>query len=128
VERRRRRHADGQLCGLGGDRDDVDRDRDARTSRVGRGDVERVVDQRRTTWVVSDPRSFAELVNKPSTQCGAMKLVDPGAPERSYLVLKLAPTGTGCFQGTRMPKADSALTPDEIQRVRDWIANGAPNN
>jgi hypothetical protein len=72
--------------------------------------------------------SFAELVNKPSTQCGAMKLVDPGAPERSYLVLKLAPTGTGCFQGTRMPKADIALTPDEIQRVRDWIANGAPNN
>jgi len=71
--------------------------------------------------------SYAELVNKPSSQCAAYKLVEPGAPERSYLVMKLQGSGP-CFIGTRMPKASAALTTAQLQLVRDWIVNGAPNN
>jgi len=71
--------------------------------------------------------SYTELFNKPSSQCAASKLVEPGAPERSYLVMKLQGSGP-CFIGTRMPKASAALTTDKLQLVRDWIFNGAPNN
>lgn len=71
--------------------------------------------------------SYAELVGKPSSQCGAYQLVEPGAPERSYLVMKLQGSGP-CLIGTRMPKAMTALTSDRLQLVRDWIFNGAPNN
>ena len=71
--------------------------------------------------------SYGELVNKPSGQCSAYKLVEPTAPERSYVVMKLS-AGGPCFIGTRMPKAAMALSSTQIQLVRDWIYNGAPNN
>ncbi len=71
--------------------------------------------------------SYAALVNKQSGQCPSSKFVEPGAPERSYLVMKLTASGA-CFIGTRMPKALPALSTDKIQLVRDWIFNGAPNN
>jgi hypothetical protein len=47
--------------------------------------------------------------------------------ERSYLRFKLQGSGP-CFIGTRMPKAASALSAAQLQMVRDWIYNGAPNN
>jgi hypothetical protein len=71
--------------------------------------------------------SFAELVNVASGDCPSEKLVEPGHPERSYLVQKLQGSGS-CFIGTRMPKAAPALSTAQIQLVRDWIVNGAPNN
>ena len=69
--------------------------------------------------------SRAELIGVTSSQCSANKLVDPGAPEKSYLVTKLQGSGA-CFIGTRMPKATQALSVAQIQLVRDWIFNGAP--
>ena len=71
--------------------------------------------------------SYAELVGAASSQCGASKLVEPNAPERSYLVMKLQGSGS-CLIGSKMPKAAAALPADKIQLVRDWIFNGAPNN
>jgi hypothetical protein len=70
--------------------------------------------------------AYAKLVNIASTQCPNVKLVAPGAPDQSYLVWKLQGTGP-CFFGSRMPKS-SALPTAQIQLIRDWIANGAPNN
>jgi hypothetical protein len=61
-----------------------------------------------------------------SIQCTELDLVKPGAPDQSYLVFKLQGSGS-CFQGSRMPKS-APLSTAEIQLVRDWIANGAPNN
>jgi hypothetical protein len=68
--------------------------------------------------------SRAEL-NANSGQCGAYKLVEPGQPERSYLVFKLQGSGP-CLIGTKMPKANQSLPAAQIQLVRDWIFNGAP--
>lgn len=69
--------------------------------------------------------SYAELVNKPGGSCTQYDLVEPGFPERSYLVFKLQGSGP-CFMGSRMPKPPDALTAAEIQLVRDWVFNGAP--
>lgn len=71
--------------------------------------------------------SYAELVGKPSGQCGSFDLVEVQQPEVSYLVMKLRGSGP-CFIGTRMPKATQALSAAQIQLVRDWVFNGAPNN
>ena len=70
--------------------------------------------------------SYAELVDKASAQCPSTKLVEPGMPERSYLVAKLQGSGA-CFMGSRMPKPPAMMTAAEIQQVRDWIFNGATN-
>jgi hypothetical protein len=69
--------------------------------------------------------SRTELINVTSGQCGAYKLVEPGKPEGSYLVMKLQGSGP-CLIGTRMPKATQSLPANQIQLVRDWIFNGAP--
>ncbi len=69
--------------------------------------------------------SRVELINVTSGQCGAYKLVEPGFPERSYLVMKLQGSGP-CLIGTKMPKAAQSLPANQIQLVRDWIFNGAP--
>lgn len=71
-------------------------------------------------------QAFGELVNVNSAQCMNVKLVAPGAPDQSYLVWKLQGSGP-CYFGSRMPKLGS-LSAAQIQTVRDWIANGAPNN
>jgi hypothetical protein len=72
--------------------------------------------------------SYAELVNVASEQCASVSLVKPGAPNESYLVHKLQGSGASCYVGTRMPKLASALSTEQMQLFRDWIANGAPNN
>jgi hypothetical protein len=73
--------------------------------------------------------AYGALVNVSSTQntCASYKLVQPGHPEQSYLVFKLAGSGA-CFSGSRMPKGAPALSAAQLQLFRDWIANGAPNN
>ncbi len=63
---------------------------------------------------------------------GALDRVDPGfamgqgRPEYSYLVYKLL--GDGPVVGARMPPEGAPLTQDEMARVSDWIAAGAPDN
>jgi len=50
--------------------------------------------------------------------------IEPGASDRSYLVHKL--TGSGIV-GERMP-VGGALRPEEIDVIREWIDDGAPDN
>jgi hypothetical protein len=57
-----------------------------------------------------------------------MNLVEPGAPDQSYLVLKLR--GAAGWVGgipTSMP-TDYALDEGDIAAIEAWIANGAPND
>ena len=49
-----------------------------------------------------------------------------GRPEYSYLVYKLL--GDGPVVGARMPPDGPSLSAEEIARVSDWIAAGAPDN
>lgn len=72
-------------------------------------------------------RALVETVGVASQQCPSTQLVRAGAPSDSYLVMKLQGSGS-CFQGTKMPKPPQTLSTAQIQLVRDWIANGAPNN
>lgn len=73
---------------------------------------------------------LSQLVSIPSVQA-PLKLVEPGQPERSYLVNKLRATGASVGGlGDRMPPTyvGDALTEEEIQAVEAWISSGAPND
>ena len=71
--------------------------------------------------------SYAALVGKPSMsmKCAGKTLVVPGHPEESLFYLKLL-DAPAC--GDKMPLGGSALTADQLEQVRSWIANGATDN
>lgn len=70
--------------------------------------------------------SYESLVNVASVQQPEVLRVKPGAPESSYLVLKLE--GAAGITGGRMPLGLPALSTGEVIVVRDWIQAGAPRN
>lgn len=67
------------------------------------------------------------------SRCENRVLVKPGEPENSalYLVLKGEPCGTvgqmpkGCYP-SEDPTLNSCTTPADLERIRLWIAEGAP--
>lgn len=72
--------------------------------------------------------AYGNLVRKASRQ-SPLARVEPGEPERSYLVHKLR--GTHLDQGGsggRMPLGLEPLNPDDMERLLAWIRAGAPNN
>jgi len=77
--------------------------------------------------VLVDGTSFGELVNVEPFNVAALEdglvRVAPGDPDGSFLVIKLE--GPPLEYGSRMPMLGDALTPTQIQLVRDWIAQGA---
>jgi hypothetical protein len=76
--------------------------------------------------VLEAGRSHGELVNRSSTESG-LDRVEPGDPERSYLILKLR--GDPSITGDRMPQdGPPYLTPDQIDGIAAWIRAGAPND
>jgi hypothetical protein len=71
--------------------------------------------------------SYANLVNVSSIAgpCAVnMMRVLPGNPAASSLVNRLE--GTSC--GVQMPLGGSPLPVSQLQLIRDWISQGAPNN
>lgn len=74
--------------------------------------------------------SYSQLVNVDSENDGdhvpPFKRVRPGAPDSSFLIVKLV--GPSGRQGTRMPQSAGMLAPEIISGIRSWIAQGAPNN
>ncbi|MFL6578799.1 MAG: hypothetical protein ACJ8MR_19400 [Povalibacter sp.] len=69
--------------------------------------------------------SYAMLVNTPSGEVPALRRVQPGNPEASYLVQKIE--GTAAV-GSRMPLNNPALPQSTIDVIKQWIANGAPRD
>ena len=66
------------------------------------------------------------LVNAPSAgKPGAVRVI-PGDPNGSYLIQKLE--GRSDINGTRMPAGGPFLAQTDIDVIRAWIAQGAPNN
>jgi hypothetical protein len=55
--------------------------------------------------------------------CNEIQIIEPGHPERSYLVDKLQ--GRNLCMGSRMPLNQPPLSPDDMQAVVDWICQGA---
>jgi hypothetical protein len=63
----------------------------------------------------------------PATENGALNRVEPGDPERSYLILKLR--GDPSIVGARMPfDGPPYLSPEQIDGIAAWIRAGAANN
>jgi hypothetical protein len=53
-------------------------------------------------------------------------VVKPGAPEDSYLVMKLE--GRAGIEGVQMPNGRTSLTAADLQKVKTWILEGARDN
>jgi hypothetical protein len=80
--------------------------------------------------------SYGAMVNQPSDQVGRLRLVSPGDPDHSYLVIKVegtmrqfpecatSPGRNPC--GVQMPQLAAPLTPAERTLIRNWIRSGAP--
>lgn len=80
---------------------------------------------------LSSGSAYARLVSvdsvtTPCTGNAQTKRVQPGFPDTSCLLLRL--TTTSPDAGERMPKFETPLCADQIDCVRKWIQNGAPNN
>jgi hypothetical protein len=70
----------------------------------------------------------------PSEKAPALLRVSPGRPADSFLLHKLDGNqdcaGLSCPAGCgrRMPALGDPLPPAEIDKIRDWILQGAPDN
>ena len=65
----------------------------------------------------------ANIIDKAAASKSDYKLVNPGSPEDSYIVMKLENRD---ITGSQMPKGGNPLTAGQIKKIRDWIAAGAP--
>lgn len=68
------------------------------------------------------------LVNR-SSLSSELLLVDPGNPDRSYLMLKLEGTHLDAGEaGVRMPIGAAPLSAKKLDKIRTWILEGALDN
>ena len=66
------------------------------------------------------------LVGKPSQEAPTILRVEPGAPDKSYLVMKLEGTHLDHGgSGARMPFGGFPLDDSDMAKIRAWIAQGA---
>jgi hypothetical protein len=77
---------------------------------------------------LEDGQSYAQLVNATplvplAAQAGQLR-VDPGHPENSFLLVKVSGTPPA-GEGSPMPLTGDALTPGQVDMIRDWILEGA---
>jgi hypothetical protein len=64
---------------------------------------------------------YGTTVNKPSVEKPQMKRIKPGAPDSSYLVMKIL--GSEDITGLRMPFGKDPLSEEEIAVIVDWVKN-----
>jgi hypothetical protein len=78
--------------------------------------------------VLEEGFAYEDLVgakpDNPAAAAAGLLRVDPGRPERSFLLTKL--TGPGPGQGDVMPRGVSGLRGIEIDALRAWVQAGAP--
>jgi hypothetical protein len=68
--------------------------------------------------------AIAQQVGVPSIECcGELQMIEPGHPERSYVLRKLL--GRDLCGGSQMPLDQPAFSSDDLQTVADWICQGA---
>jgi hypothetical protein len=77
--------------------------------------------------------AYANTVNVKSTQRLNLDRIEPGNPDRSYLLSKITGQNIiGVFMPQGCPGAPlngaQCLTPDEIDAIRTWILECAPAN
>ena len=62
---------------------------------------------------------YQDLVNQASMEVPEMKRVEPGHPEKSYLIKKIK--GEEGIIGLQMPMTGDKLTDDEVAKIEQWI-------
>lgn len=72
---------------------------------------------------LSAGQTHDNVVNVPSNERPELDRVEPGNPDASYLVHKIE--GRAGIVGQRMPLGRSPLSQQEIDAIRQWIADGA---
>lgn len=73
--------------------------------------------------------AYGDLVRVLSGQVPTMARVMPNDPDNSYLLHKLMGTHADVGgRGQRMPRGADPWTEEQIELVRLWILQGAPNN
>jgi hypothetical protein len=82
-----------------------------------------------------DPPDFTKmfdpvegLVGKSSTYRNDIKLVDPGNPDGSFLIMKVELEAFSSEFGAPMPRQYEPLSAAQVEIIRQWIAEGARNN
>ncbi|MSQ97757.1 MAG: hypothetical protein EXR85_00440 [Xanthomonadales bacterium] len=71
---------------------------------------------------------WGAIVNVKSTQ-SSLNLVEPGDLDKSYLYLKLTGAQLSAGgSGAQMPFQAGQLDAGQLELIRSWIAQGAPNN
>jgi hypothetical protein len=75
--------------------------------------------------VLEAGQAYGQIVNRPAVGDSALDRIEPGNPERSYLIKKLR--GDPDITGVRMPP-DSLLTQEQLDGIAGWVLAGAPNN
>jgi hypothetical protein len=77
--------------------------------------------------VLLEGQSYGNLVDVPPQNAAALARgllrVDPGAPDNSFVLVKLV--GPTAAEGLRMPQGKPPLAPEQIELVRQWIEQGA---
>lgn len=77
--------------------------------------------------VLAAGRAYGEIVNVRSTENSTLDRIEPGSPERSYMVMKLR--GDPGITGERMPLDQPAGLPQaQIDGLIAWVRAGAPND
>jgi hypothetical protein len=71
--------------------------------------------------------SYNQIVNVRSTENSTLDRIEPGDPERSYMVKKLR--GDPDITGDRMPlDRPGGLPQEQIDGIIAWVRAGAPND
>ena len=77
--------------------------------------------------VLEAGRSYGEIVNRPAVGNASLDLIEPGNPERSYLIKKLR--GDPDITGGRMPLDNpGSLTQEQLDGIAGWVLAGALND
>lgn len=77
--------------------------------------------------VLETGRAYGEIVNRPAAGNSSFDRIEPGDPERSYMIKKLR--GDPDITGDQMPlDAPGSLTQEQMDGLIGWILAGAPNN
>lgn len=75
---------------------------------------------------LSEGQAYNNIVNVPSNEMPNLLRINPNNPDQSYLFLKIQ--GDPSIIGERMPLGRPPLSAEQIDLIRRWILDGAPNN
>ncbi|MBI4529901.1 MAG: hypothetical protein HY709_00110 [Candidatus Latescibacteria bacterium] len=77
---------------------------------------------------LEEGKSYSNIVNKPSREAPSVMRVKPSDPDNSYLYRKIRGEQRSVGgSGERMPLGGS-LSSSQIETIKNWITQGAPNN